>query len=264
MCRPREGLKNILRMPEFRAQFRMKGINPARLKALEAKILCFAEMIQQDRQGVLGLASGPVGNLVPAGKARSGDDGAGLVADRRKQDPIADRLTDPVMLVPERTGHAAAAGIDFAHRQSGDQSQSALRPPGSHERLLLAMSVGEGQPVETVEFQVRFPGRNLIRQPAVEQKRTFLDARRRRGGKQIGVFIGERQEATRFGSQNGEPLIDEFDEPPDIPPGQRLSFLDEPFGNERPSAAPQPGPLDGEACAFQKLHGGLVDFGLAV
>src|SRR6266446_4091087 len=125
-----------------------------------------------------GLA-GTVGNLVPAGKARGDERPRLALANRRKQHAVSDGLTDIEMIVSKRARHAAATRIDLADRQAGNQSQSALRPRGPDEGFLLTMAVNKRRRFEAFEFEVRPSGGNLIRQPAVHQKRVLPHASRR-------------------------------------------------------------------------------------
>src|SRR2546425_390372 len=85
-------------------------------------------------------------NLMPAGKARRGDDGATRRGSHGWQElslAHGSRQLVVLALVSKRACHAAAAGIkvhDFAIRNPADQAEHGS---GSYERLLVAVSVDE-------------------------------------------------------------------------------------------------------------------------
>src|SRR5262249_41112066 len=97
----------------------------------------------QKHQRVLGLLFRAIRYLMSARKTGGDNRALRVFAHRRKENPVSDCLTDVVMLVAERTRHAAASGIDFPESEARNKPQRTFRPPCAQERFLLAMAVQE-------------------------------------------------------------------------------------------------------------------------
>src|SRR4051794_39978871 len=85
-------------------------------------------------------------DLQPAREARRDDDGLGIgLANRGEESLLADEARDLVvlLLVAERPGHPATAGVEVDHLGTGDAPQQLHQWADTDERTLMAMRLHE-------------------------------------------------------------------------------------------------------------------------
>ena len=194
-----------------------------------------------------------IGNLMSAREAGRDHQTVLVRADFLEQHALADLLADVEMVVPERPRHAAAAGIDFAHGQAGDQAEGAVHRARSDESLLLAVSVHERGFISRREVEPHVSGLDPLGNPAAEQKRILLHLPRRVGGDEVRVLVDQRQQTAWLVTEDRHPLLDESHQPIHVRPRERSSLLDEPLRNEWPAAAPQAGEFYRVAGSFEQF-----------
>src|SRR5262249_28651681 len=104
------------------------------------------DQARQQLRRVQGGAAGEVLDLQPAREARGDDDRVrGGLAQRREQPLFADEARHLVilLLVAERPGHAAAAGVEVEDLGPGNAPQKAQQWPHADQGALVAVALDE-------------------------------------------------------------------------------------------------------------------------
>src|SRR5271157_5699898 len=166
-------------------------------------------------------------NLAATGEA--GGDEAGLRVGGRggKQHPVGQGDADVVVavLIAERAGHAAAAGIELVDLQAGNTLQGGQRTGGPECGLLLAVAVQQDAPVQRPEPQVGCPGG--VGHEGIDERALPGDFSGGRTEPEIPVLIDQRRQAAWLAADDRDALTGQ--KLLEILPAQLAAELQEPL-----------------------------------
>src|SRR5215204_4001093 len=180
-----------------------------------------------------------VGDVMTATGAGGDDHGARrLVAHGREKPAFANRARDVVMLagIAERTGHAAAAGVEIDDRRVRDRRQQRLRGRDERHRLLMTVAVEQ----DGVRAGLQ---RKLCASRCDELFEQYgapgddFSAPARFSTQQCWNIFANRRETTRLAEDQRPPGIGVYEEQVGVPRGHGPRIAEQTLRNLRPSAA---------------------------